>query len=46
MSLVHGGIVDILRKTMSEVAPKYHQSSTTTFRETSAPWVLRLYKNI
>jgi hypothetical protein len=46
MSLVYGGIADILRKSMSEVNPKYHQSSTTTFMETSAPWVLRLYKNM
>jgi hypothetical protein len=46
MSLVHDGISDILRKIMSEVTVKYHQFSTTTFRETSVPWVLRLYKNM
>jgi hypothetical protein len=46
MSLVHDGIPDILRKIVSEVTVKYHQFSTTTFRETSVPWVLRLYKNI
>lgn len=46
MSLIHGGITDTLRKSLSEVTLKYHQFSTTTFRETSAPWVLRLYKNM
>jgi len=40
MSLAHGAIADILRKRVSEVTPKYHQIYITTFRDTSALWIL------
>jgi hypothetical protein len=46
MSLAHGAIADILRRRVSEVTPKYHQFYTTTLRDTSALWVLRLYNRM
>jgi hypothetical protein len=44
MSLTHRVVVDILPKSKSAVIPKYHQFYTMIFKETSARWVLRLFK--